>query len=76
MTDNNAKRGRGRPKGSKNKAKNLVRTRKNNGSIADIIRKGLLAAKTPEQIITAVKKAFPDAKTSTATIHNLSLIHI
>lgn len=63
-------RGRGRPKGSKNKAKSPARTRKATGSIADIIRNGLLAAKTPDQIIAAVKKAFPDAKTSTATIHN------
>jgi ribose 5-phosphate isomerase B len=39
-------------------------------SIAGIIRKGLLAGKSATDIVKNVKKAFPDAKTTTATVHN------
>lgn len=75
-TENTApatKRGRGRPKGSKNR-NTIIRKRgrkaKSTDTIAAIIRGGLISGKSPDQIIAAVKKAFPDAKTSAATIHN------
>lgn len=75
-TENKApvsKRGRGRPKGSKNK-KTAIQKRgrkaKSTDTIAAIIRGGLISGKSPEQIIAAVKKAFPKAKTSAATVHN------
>lgn len=65
------KRGRGRPKGSKNKAPSTgKKTAHGKQTIASIIRSGLLNGKTPEQILAAVQKAFPDAKTSAATVHN------
>lgn len=66
------KRGRGRPKGSKNKTSAPARGRKkkNTDTIASIIRGGLISGKSPEQIIAAVKRAFPDARTTTATVHN------
>lgn len=78
-TDDNmpvAKRGRGRPKGSLSKKKTALSSHrkkgsvKNQESIATIIRGGLLAGQAPEAILAAVKKAFPAAKTSMATIHN------
>lgn len=65
------KRGRGRPKGSKNKRASAAKqTAQGKQTIASIIRRGLRDGKTPDQIIAAVKKAFPDARTTAATVHN------
>lgn len=75
MTDAPEKPRRGRPKGSKNKTKNATsakrRTRRRStDTIAAIIRGGLISGKAPEAIIADVKKAYPQAKTSAATINN------
>lgn len=76
MTDTMAdttkvKRGRGRPKGSRNKRPAPVQSAaRGKQTIASIIRSGLLDGKTPDQIIAAVRKTFPDARTTAATVHN------
>lgn len=44
--------------------------RRSKYSIADIIRSGLMQGKSPDAILQQVKRAFPDAKTTVATIHN------
>jgi ribose 5-phosphate isomerase B len=67
MTEQKTPKKRGRPKGSKNKA---IRPKKQSGTIADIIRAGLLAGKPADAILRDVKKAFPKAKTSVGAINN------
>lgn len=66
---------RGRPKGSKNRIKAVstpVRAgrKQSTGTIAAVIREGLLAGKTTDAVLQTIKQRFPEAKTTRATIHN------
>lgn len=72
MNDGHKKK-RGRPAGSKSRIAAPLDgkgTQKAPLTIANIIRNGLLSAKPAADIVKEVKKAFPDAKTSAATVHN------
>ena len=74
-TNDNAPR-RGRPKSKKNPDKSDTGKQINAAvpnekvTIAVLIRQGLLEEKTPAQILRNVKKHFPEARTTAATIHN------
>lgn len=72
-TDNNQenKRGPGRPKGSRNRKRGPRRKRRvGTDTIAATIRGGLLAGKSTEAILEDVRKEFPKARTTEATVHN------
>lgn len=67
MSDRKTPTRRGRPKGSKNRAK---ATTKSSANIASVIRTGLLAGKSTDAVLADVKKAFPKAKTTAGAVNN------
>lgn len=69
--EENNRRGPGRPKGSRNRKRGPRRKRRvGTDTIAATIRGGLLAGKSTEAILEDVRKEFPNARTTEATVHN------